>query len=163
MDVEIKGQVKAKFEAYLIKNKLRKTPERFAILNHIYSIKGRFEMDSLYVSINEGSYKISKATLYNTIELLLDCNLVVKYQLGSHASQYERAIGKSNFDYLICLNCGSVKEYKKGSLFTPTQQKKIRTFKIMYYSMYIYGLCNKCSKQKENQEKTNKKNTSKKK
>lgn len=142
---KLKNQVKEEFTQYLTQHKHRKTPERFAILNHIYSTKGHFDMDSLYTSMIESNYRVSRATLYNTIELLLDCGLVVKHQFGGNVSQYERAYGNENHDHIICTMCGEVRESKNSNLFTSTQQRKIKKFTVSYYSMYIYGICSKCS------------------
>lgn len=155
-NTKLKDQVKSEFTDYLNQHKHRKTPERYAILEHIYSSKGHFDMDSLYNSMKRDNFRVSRATLYNTIELLLDCGLVVKHQFGANVSQYERAYGNENHDHLICLSCGEVKEHKNGNLFTPNQQKKLQRFKISYYSMYIYGICNKCMKAKKTEQKVNK-------
>lgn len=163
----IREHVKEEFTIYLSKHNHRKTPERYAILDHIYSSKGHFDMDSLYTSMQESNFRVSRATLYNTIELLLDCGLVVKHQFGANVSQYERAYGNENHDHLICINCGSVKEYKNGNLFSPGIQKKLERFKVSYYSMYIYGICAKCQRLKQAEERKlekelGKKNASKK-
>lgn len=159
MDAQkIKEQVKNQLTEYLNSHKHRKTPERFAILDHIYSTKGHFDVESLYQSMNTLNFRVSRATLYNTIELLLDCDLLVKHQFGENISQYERAIGNENHDHLICTSCGKVKEYKNGNLFTQAQQKKVTKFKVSYYSMYIYGTCSKCLKEKQQAEKKNKSN-----
>ena len=167
-NIKLKEQVKTEFTNYLSKHNHRKTPERFAILDHIYSTKGHFDMESLYNVMSTDSFRVSRATLYNTIELLLDCGLVIKHQFGANVSQYERAYGNENHDHLICTSCGDVKEYKNGNLFIPSQQKRLQRFKISYYSMYIYGVCNKCQKEKQAEEKKNntinhKTNTTKKK
>lgn len=153
---KLKEQVKNEFTSYLSTNKHRKTPERYAILEHIYSTKGHFDMESLYNSMKQSSFRVSRATLYNTIELLLDCGLVVKHQFGANVSQYERAYGNENHDHMICLSCGEVKEHKNGNLFTSAQQKKLQRFKVSYYSMYIYGTCYKCIRKKQAEEKKNK-------
>ncbi len=140
---KLKQQVKNEFMEYLTLHKHRKTPERFAILDHIYSSRGHFDMDSLYNSMIEVNFRVSRATLYNTIQLLLDCGLVVKHQFGANISKYERAYGNENHDHLICTTCGEVREMT-GDLLTTAQLKKIRKFKVSYYSTYIYGTCSKC-------------------
>lgn len=147
MDSEkIRKQAKDEFTEYLLFRKHRKTSERFAILDHIYSIKGHFNMDSLYNSMLDAnsSFRVSRSTLYNTIELLLDCGLVVKHQFGANAAQYERAYGNENHDHIICIDCGEVRE-SRSNLISATQLKSIKKFKVSYYSMYIYGICSKCS------------------
>lgn len=146
---KLRKQVKDEFMEYLTLYKHRKTPERFAILDHIYSTKGHFDMDSLYKSMIDVNFRVSRATLYNTIELLLDCKLVVKHQFGGNVAKYEKAYGNENHDHLICTSCGQVWETKNGDLFTPAQQKKIKKFTVSYYSMYIYGICSKCSHAKK--------------
>jgi len=169
MDIQkTKEQVRNRFTEYLNVHKHRKTPERFAILDHIYSTKGHFDVESLYQSMHAADFPVSRATLYNTIELLLDCGLLVKHQFGENISQYERIYGNENHDHLICMTCGKVKEYKSGNLFSPLQQKKQVRFKVSYYSMYIYGTCAKCLKEKKQGEKKlkateNKSHTNKKK
>lgn len=140
---KFKQQVRSEFMEYLTLHKHRKTPERFAILDHIYSIRGHFDMDALYNSMVEVNFRVSRATIYNTIQLLLDCGLVVKHQFGANISKYERAYGNENHDHLICTSCGEVREMT-GDLLTASQLKKIRKFKVSYYSTYIYGTCSKC-------------------
>ena len=146
MDNErIRKQVKQDFVEYLTLRKHRKTEERYAILDYIYSTKGHFNIDSLYNSMLENdSFRVSRSTLYNTMELLVDCGLVVKHQFGANASQYERAYGNENHDHIICIDCGVVRE-SRSQLISETQLKKITKFTVSYYSTYIYGVCSKCS------------------
>lgn len=142
---KLKKQVRDEFMEYLTLHKHRKTPERFAILDHIYSTRGHFDMDTLYKSMIDVNFRVSRATLYNTIELLLDCGLVVKHQFGGNMSKYERAYGNENHNHLICTTCGQVWEIGNNNLLTQAQLKKIKKFTVNYYSMYIYGICSKCS------------------
>ena len=146
---KIKEVVKQQFTEYLTLKKCRKTPERYAILDHIYSESGHFDMESLYESMNETNFRVSKATLYNTMQLLLDCKLVLKHQFGTNLSHYERAYNNEYHHHLICISCGMVQEYKDNDLKNIIQGKKIKKFTPSHYGLYIYGVCSKCLAEKK--------------
>jgi Fur family ferric uptake transcriptional regulator len=146
MDKEekIKDVVRQKLTDYLTVNKCRKTPERYAILDHIYTEYGLFNMDMLYEAMNKQNFRVSRATLYNTMQLLLACDLVLKHQFGQNISFYERAYNNEFHHHLICTGCHKVWEYKDAELNTIIQNKKTKQFTPTNYNLYLYGLCNKC-------------------
>src|SRR5689334_19332023 len=90
---EIKKKVKQKLVEYLEENELRKTPERFAILDEIYSRKGHFDAEELFVEMKKKNYPISRATIYNTLDVLHKCDLVKKHQFGNTQAVYEKSFG----------------------------------------------------------------------
>ena len=149
MEEGIKDKVKQKLTEYLQENGHRKTPERYAILETIYTLKGHFNIESLYNYMEtEGRFRVSRATLYNTIELLLDANLVIKHQFGN-SSQFERAYKNETHHHMICTECGKVSEFQDESLKQAIVDAKLKRFTALHYSLYIYGVCNKCSSAKK--------------
>ena len=134
---------KKAFTDYLKEHKHRKTPERFAILEHINKIEGHFNAEILY-KLMKTDYRVSLATIYNSLELLEECKLIIKHQIGGQFAQYEKTFGSSIHHHLICTKCGKVKEFSDKQLRNSIQTKKFAHFYTSHYSLYLYGLCHKC-------------------
>ncbi|MBX2844741.1 MAG: transcriptional repressor [Saprospiraceae bacterium] len=139
-------KVRELFSAYMEENGQRKTPERFAILEEIYSRTDHFDADTLYMDMKSKNFRVSRATVYNTLDLLVSCKLVRKHQFDSNNALYERSYGFRQHDHLICKSCGKIVEFCDPRIHGITSMVgELMNFDITDHKLILYGTCSSCS------------------
>ena len=135
-----KQEVRELFTAYLEQNQQRKTPERYAILDEIYTSKEHFDVDELFVKMKSRNYHVSRATVYNTLDLLVESGLVKRHQFGQNTSHYEQAFGYKQHDHLICNHCKKVFVFcdPRVQQITSTMGSLLK-FNVSSHSLHLYG------------------------
>jgi Fur family transcriptional regulator, ferric uptake regulator len=133
-------KAKEAFTNYLKENNYRKTGGRFDILHEIYSNDAHFDVETLYITLKKKNYHISRATIYNTIELLLDCGLIVKHRFGNKAGTYENTFSNKQHDHLICMKTQKVIEFREEAMQEILKKIGDRyNYDISHYSFTLYG------------------------
>ena len=129
---------------YLELNNYRKTPERYAILDAIYSINGHFTLDELNAKLEEEChFPVSRATLYNTLKLFMESRLVMRHRFQG-ATKYEACYYNGCHSHQVCTICGKVVEIKSPEVSAAINDLHLKRFRKDGFSLYIYGVCSAC-------------------
>ena len=133
--------VKEIFRNYLKENKQRQTPERFMVLEEIYRSEGHFDAEQIFFNMKDTNSRVSRATVYNTLELLLSCGLVQRHQFGENQSYYERSYAYKQHDHIICTNTNKVIEFCDPRIQEiKSLMERIYNVKIVDHSLNFYAI-----------------------
>jgi Fur family ferric uptake transcriptional regulator len=141
--------IKDVLRQYLLQKGSRNTPERYTILEEIYQLEHHFNVDDLYFIMIQKKYHVSKATIYNTIEIFLDAGLIRKHQFSeklSSSASYEKSYFDKQHDHLVIYKKDSDKEIEEIIEFCDPRIQGIKEaienafgVKIDSHSLYFYG------------------------
>ena len=129
---------------YLEMNNHRKTPERYTILKAIYSMNGHFTLEELNEKLSsELNFPVSRATLYNTLNLFLELRLVIRHRFQG-TTKYEACYDNNSHSHQICTMCGKVTEVKSPEIIQAVDNMHLRRFRKDGFTLYVYGVCSTC-------------------
>lgn len=132
------------FEDFLLKKNYRKTAERFFVIDELYILEEHIDVDSLYLIMKNKNYSISRATIYNTLDLLVDCGLAVKHQFGDKSALYEQALTYKHHDHMVCNQCAKIKEFSDPKIDEiKVSIGKALDSNVTSHSLVFYGDCTK--------------------
>ena len=144
---DVNNPVVRKFSDYLDAHGMRKTTERYAILNRILSVTGHFTIEEIQHKLDADGFIVSRSTVYNTVELLMDAKILRRHVFEGMQAQYERIILPHT--HLICTTCGKVKEVRDPNFAAFMNARRFNAFNADHYSLYVYGTCSTCARKKK--------------
>ena len=157
MKESVKAAVERILDSYLEMNNHRKTPERYAILNAVYSTVGHFSLDELGEKLAvEYKFPVSRATLYNTLNLFMELRLVIRHRFQG-TTMYEACFDNNSHCHQMCTVCGKVSEIKSPEITAAIDALHLKRFRKDGFTLYIYGICSTCQSKLTRQKKAIKK------
>ncbi|MBV6477465.1 MAG: Ferric uptake regulation protein [Ignavibacteria bacterium] len=149
----IPEKVKEMFITFLKKNAHRITNERFLILDSALNIEGHFDADELYLKMKNEYLQVSRATVYNTLELMSDCKILTKHNFKGDRTRYETKVGRKPHYHIICINCNKIIEFEYP-MIEKIQNKicKENNLEIVDHTFQVFAKCEnaeKCDKKKQ--------------
>ncbi|MBQ8463559.1 MAG: transcriptional repressor [Prevotella sp.] len=140
----VRSAVERILDNYLEMNNHRKTPERYAILRAVYSMEEHFTLDELGEKLTaEYKFPVSRATLYNTMNLFMELRLVIRHRFQG-TTKYEACYADDSHCHQICTVCGKVTEVKAPEIAEAIDALHLKRFRKDGFSLYIYGICSTC-------------------
>ena len=143
MTEKVEAKVREILDNYLECNHHRKTPERYAILDAVYSIGGHFTLEELGDLLVKRNFRVSRATLYNTMHLFIELRLVMRHSLVD-GTKYEACYSNENHVHQVCTVCGKVTEINAPLVTQAINETKLSRFRKDTFALYIYGVCSSC-------------------
>ena len=109
--MSIDSKIIKKFKEALYSEGLRLTEQRLVILEDIMKSEEHRDCDQIHMSLNNRGHKVSKATIYRTLDVLTDYGFARKLDIGDGSLKYETKIGSPHHDHMICVETGKIIEF----------------------------------------------------
>ena len=134
------------FSGFLEKKDLKLTSQRRTILHQAIQAPGHFSAEKLLALSKKEDSTVSKATVYRTLALLKESQILEEQDFGDGKKLYERAQGRKHHDHFVCVRCGKILEFENDRI-EQLQDAEARKFdfKVVYHSLKLFGFCKKCS------------------
>lgn len=136
------------FNRFLAAKHLRRTPERYAVLDVVLKINKHFYIETICEEMAACDFQVSRATVYSTVDLLTEAGILRRHRFGNQPAQYEKVVegGNTTHQHLVCTRCGKIKEIKDVGILKLLTQKRYQSFTPEYFQFYVYGICSQCNK-----------------
>ena len=141
--------MREKLRKYLLKNKMRQTPERFAILDKVLGLPRNFTATDVAAAMSDSEFRVSSATIYGALNLFIEAGILQKLVLKGGRAHYELRSRTLSHIHLICEQCGKIKILNDPEFVATMRAKRFQAFTTSYYTLNVYGICNDCARRKK--------------
>lgn len=130
------------FRAYLERKGYRSTAERFKVLEAVLDMRGHFNADELYAAMVLNKSRTSRATVYSTLELLEDAEIIFRHNFRSDCNYYEVRFDEPHHDHLICVSCGHISEFVHPQMMDIRKQvAETAGLSVVDHSFQVFAEC----------------------
>ena len=134
-----------RFKEALKKEGLKYTPQRTAVLEEIIKDKGHRESEEIYLALKKKGQSVSRATVYRTMNILVNNGFARKMNLGDGRARYESKVNSPHHDHLVCMDCGLIVEFMDQKIEDLQDEIAIQyEFQLKRHIHQLFGLCKKC-------------------
>ena len=134
-----------RFKEALKKEGLKYTPQRTAVLEEIIKDKGHRESEEIYLALKKSGQHVSRATIYRTMDILVNNGFARKMNLGDGRARYESKVNSPHHDHLVCMDCGLIVEFMDQQIEDLQDKIAIQyNFQLKRHIHQLFGICKKC-------------------
>lgn len=137
-----------RFEEYLRRNSFKLTPQRRRVFDRAFATHEHFSAEQLYEWLrDEDGPKVSRATVYRTLDVLAKGGFVESLDTGRGELVYEHVLGHDHHDHLVCEECGRIEEFHDERI-EKLQEEAARKkgFVLTGHLLRLTGLCKTCAR-----------------
>jgi Fur family ferric uptake transcriptional regulator len=137
--------VRARFEEYLRRRGLNVTKERRDVLGEVFASQDHFDAKGLLRRLTARGRHVSRATLYRTLDLLVDAKIVTRLEFGDGEAHFEILHGRSHHDHFLCVRCGRIIEFEDPGIESTLDRLAAEyRFQAEEHELHVRGLCSRC-------------------
>jgi len=132
------------FHVRLKDRNLKSTAQRDDIARVFFEFGRHISAEELYNEVKKVSPHVGYATIYRTLRLLKECELLHERHFDEGQARYE-AVADRHHDHFICERCGKIIEFENEGI-ERLQQLVARQLKaeLRRHKMELYGICEDC-------------------
>ena len=139
------GAARAQFERFLRSRGLKVTSERREVLQEVFASQDHFDVKGILRRLRGSGRRVSRATTYRTLDLLVDAKILVRLEFGDGEAHYEILHGRAHHDHFLCVRCGRIIEFENKTVERMLEEiARDYRFAAEAHSLHVHGLCSRC-------------------